>query len=77
MWQLCPTQRGWTGRAGYTGIRGRGTGVKGTGEEGSGIGNFLGAGLYQNLLYFTYYFPIFMYFNAITGYQKYLTDELK
>ena len=29
----------------------RGGGVKGTGGE--GVGNFLGPGLYQNLLYFT------------------------
>ena len=41
---------------GDTGIRGgRGTGVKGagTGGEGTGVGNFWGRGLYQNLLYFT------------------------
>ena len=62
-----------------TGIKGAGDGVKGrgTGEEGAGVGKFWGRGLYQNLLYFTDFTLFFMYFNAITGYQKYLIDILK
>ena len=51
-----------------------------SGEEGAGNGGrggggreILGRGLYQNLLFYRFY-SIFMYFNAITGYQKYIID---
>ena len=81
-----PIRRGWTGGR-DTGIRGAGDGGKGgwgrgkigrgTGEEGAGVGKFWGRGLYQNLLFFTDFTLFFVYFSAITGYQKYLIDELK
>ena len=70
-------------RGAGVGDRGAGDGDKGgggreegvgTGEEGAGLGKFWGQGLYQNLLYLPI---IFMYFSAITGYQKYLIDVLK
>ena len=46
------------------------------GEEGAGVGIFGGRGLYQNVVFYRF-FSIFMYLNAITGYQEYLIDVLK
>ena len=78
--------RGWTGRGGGdTGIRGAGDGGKGgggrgkrgrgTGEEGAGVGKFWG--VIPKFVVFYRYYSNFMYFNAITGYQKYIIDVLK
>ena len=71
---------------GDTGIRGGGggDGGKGDGEEGAGDGgrwgggrDILGAGVLPNFVVFYRFYSIFMYFNAITGYQKYLIDVLE
>ena len=75
---------------GDTGIRGAGDGGKGggvkgvevagageegrgTGVEGEGVGTFWGRG-YTKICCIL---PIFMYFNAIAGFQKYIIDVLK
>ena len=66
------------GGGGWTGVKGAGgMGEEGTGDEGAGVGKFLGRGLYQiipKFVVFYLFYSIFMYFNAITGYQKYLID---
>ena len=63
-----------------TGVMGAGGGGKGTGKEEAGVGKFWGQGLYQIIpkfvVFYRFYF-IFMNFNAIIGYQKYLIDVLK
>ena len=78
--------RGWTGGgdtgirgAGDGGKRGRGTGVKGAGDGGRGGGGMeiFGAGVLPKFVVFYRFYSIFMYFNTITGYQKYLIDVLK
>ena len=60
------------------GIKG-GVGVKGAGDRGRGGGGreILGAGVIPKFVVFYRFYSIFMYFNAITGYQKYLIDMLK
>ena len=62
----------------------RGTGVKGAGDRGREDGGrggrgreILGAGVIQKFVVFYRFYSIFMYFNAITGYQEYLIDVLK
>ena len=78
-------RKGWTG-GGDTGIRGPGTGIKGAGREVKGAGGgereggdggrggggreILGAGVIPKFVVFYRFNSIFMYFNAITGYQK-------
>ena len=63
-------------RGAGTGVKGAGDGGKGTGEEGAGVGKFLGRVLPKFVVFYRFY-SIFMYFNAITGYQTYLIDVLK
>ena len=61
------------------GVKGAGTGEEGAGDEGRGGGDreILGAGVLPKFVVFYRFFSIFMYFNAITGYQKYLIDVLE
>ena len=58
---------------------GRGGGDKGGGGRGKKGRDreILGAGIIPKFVVFYRFYSIFMYFNAITGYQKYLIDILK
>ena len=53
---------------------GEGAGSRGRGGGGTEV---LGAGVIPKFVVFYWFYSIFMYFNAITGYQKYLIDALK
>ena len=91
--EIFPLLREWTGggdtgiRGAGDGVKGAGDrgkwgGGRGklereTGEEEAGVGKFWGRGLYKNVLYFTDFYTILTYFNAITGYQNFLIDILK
>ena len=55
----------------------KGDGDKGDGGRGGGGREILGAGVIPKFVVFYRFYSIFMYFNAITGYQKYLIDILK
>ena len=62
-----------------TGIKGAGAGVKGAGDGGRGGGGrgiFWGGG-FTKMCCILPILLFFMYFNAKTGYQKYLIDVLK
>ena len=71
---------------GDMGIRGAGDGGKGgrdrgrgggeRGKRGRGSGNF-GVGVIPKFVVFYLFYSNFMYLNAITGYQKYITDVFK
>ena len=57
---------------------------RGTGEERAGDGGrggrgreILGAGVISKFVVFYRFYSIFMYLNAINGYQEYLIDVLK
>ena len=65
------------GREGGKG--GRGWGKRGAGDGGRGGRDrkILGAGFIPKFVVFYRFYSIFMYFNAITGYQKYLIDVLE
>ena len=57
-----------------------GTGIKGAGDGGRGGGGreiWGGAGVIPKFVVFYRFYSIFMYLNAITGYQEYLIDVLK
>ena len=60
-------------------VKGRGTGGRGGGDGGRGGGGrgILGAGVIPKFVVLYRFYSIFMYFDAITGYQKYLIDVLK
>ena len=49
----------------------------GDGGRGGGGREILGVGVIPKFVVFYRFYSIFMYFNAITGYQKYLIDILK
>ena len=53
------------------GREGGGRGKRGGGRE------ILGAGVIPKFVVFYRFYSIFMYLNAITGYQEYLIDVLK
>ena len=81
------------GGGGYGDKGERGTGVKGAGDRGKGGGGrgkrgrgtgrggggreILGAEVIPKFVVFYRFYSIFMYLNAITGYQEYLIDVLK
>ena len=46
-------------------------------ERGGGGTEIFGAGVLPKFVVVYRFYSIFMYFNAITGYQKYLIDVLK
>ena len=70
---------------GDTGIRGAGDGCNGGGGRGKRGGDgergggreILGVGVKPKFVVFYRFYSIFMYFNAITGCQKYLIDVLE
>ena len=57
--------------AGDGGREGGGRGKRGRGRE------IWGAGVIPKFVVFYRFYSIFMYLNAITGYQEYLIDVLK
>ena len=61
------------------GVKGAGEGEEraGDGGRGGGCWEILGAGVIPKFVVFYGFYSIFMYFSAITGYQKYLIDILK
>ena len=64
--------------AGIQWCEGRGKSGGGRGEEGGNFGReILGAGVTPKFVVFYRFYSIFMYFNAVTVYQKYIIDILK